>query len=199
MEFLNGYSLILASRSPRRRQLMTELGLSFTTLDKDFDESYPDHLTGKDIALFLSEKKAGSLLPDIRNKEILITADTIVWCNDELLGKPAGREEAVTMIGKLASNTHEVITGVTLISVKQRISFAEITRVTFDAMTPGEIDYYVDTFKPYDKAGAYGIQEWIGLAACSRIEGSYFNVVGLPVQRLYRKLAEFIRSERGIV
>jgi septum formation protein len=125
MEFLNGYNLKLASRSPRRRQLLAELGLAFTTLERDFDELYPDHLTGKDIAIFLSEKKAASLLPAIGNNEILITADTIVWCNDELLGKPASREEAVSMIGKLASNTHEVITGVTLISVKQRISFAE--------------------------------------------------------------------------
>lgn len=199
MEYFSGYRLILASRSPRRQMLLKELGLFFDTIEKDFDESFPHNLKGKDIALYLSEKKAESLASDIRNNEILITADTIVWCDGELLGKPAGREEAVMMIGKLSSNTHQVITGVTLLSEKQRISFAETTSVTFDAMTEGEIEYYVDNFRPYDKAGAYGIQEWIGLASCSRIEGSYFNVVGLPVQRLYRELIEFIRTEKRII
>ncbi len=199
MEYFSGYRLILASRSPRRQMLLKELGLVFDTIEKDFDESFPYNLKGKDIALYLSGKKAESLASDIRNNEILITADTIVWCDGELLGKPAGREEAVMMIGKLSSNTHQVITGVTLLSEKQRISFAETTSVTFDAMTEGEIEYYVDNFSPYDKAGAYGIQEWIGLASCSRIEGSYFNVVGLPVQRLYRELIEFIRTEKRII
>ncbi len=196
MEYFKGFRLILASRSPRRQQLLKELGLVFETLEKDFDESYPETLKGKDIALYLSGKKAESLASGIRNDEILITADTIVWCNGELLGKPSGREEAIMMIRKLSSNTHEVITGVTLLSENHRISFAETTSVTFDAMTEGEIEYYVDNFRPFDKAGAYGIQEWIGLAACSRIEGSYFNVVGLPVQRLYRELTEFVRSEK---
>jgi len=199
MEYFNGYRLILASRSPRRQQLMKELGLSFDILEKDFDESYPDHLKGKDIALYLSERKAGSLSSEIRSGEIIITADTIVWCDNQLLGKPDGRDEAVKMIRQLSSNTHEVITGVSLLSRKQTSSFAEVTLVTFDALTDEEIEYYVDKYKPYDKAGAYGIQEWIGLAACSRIEGSYFNVVGLPVQRLYRKLSEFIVTERGMV
>ncbi|MDX9810778.1 MAG: Maf family nucleotide pyrophosphatase [Bacteroidales bacterium] len=199
MEYFSGYRLILASRSPRRQMLLKELGLVFDTIEKDFDESFPSNLKGKDIALYLSEKKAESLASDIRNNKILITADTIVWCDGELLGKPAGREEAVMMIGKLSSNTHQVITGVTLLSEKQRISFAETTSVTFDAMSEGEIEYYVDNFSPYDKAGAYGIQEWIGLASCSRIEGSYFNVVGLPVQRLYRELIEFIRTEKRII
>ncbi len=198
MEYFNGYRLILASRSPRRQQLMKELGISFDILEKDFDESYPDHLKGKDIALYLSERKAGSLFPGIGKDEILITADTIVWCDNQLLGKPDGRDEAVKMIRQLSSNTHEVITGVSLFSRKQRSSFAEITSVTFDALTDGEIEYYVDNFRPYDKAGAYGIQEWIGLAACSRIEGSYFNVVGLPVQRLYRELAVFVAAEREL-
>ncbi len=198
MECFNGFRLILASRSPRRQQLMKELGLSFDTLEMDFDESYPDHLKGKDIALYLSERKAESVSKGIRDNEILITADTVVWCDDQLLGKPSGREEAIKMIRLLSSNTHEVITGVSLFSRKQRNSFAEITSVTFDTLTDHEIEYYVDNFKPFDKAGAYGIQEWIGLAACSRIEGSYFNVVGLPVQRLYRELTDFIRTEKGL-
>ena len=129
----------------------------------------------------------------LSDNEIVITADTIVWCNNKALGKPVDYADARRMIRELSGNTHEVITGVNLLSTRKEISFAESTKVTFEVLSEEEIDFYINEFKPFDKAGAYGIQEWIGIAACSRIEGSYFNVVGLPVQRLYRELQEFVK------
>jgi septum formation protein len=190
---LEKYRIILASRSPRRQQLLRELGLEFEIAERDFDETYPDHLSGEEIASWLAGEKAKVFRNEISDNEIIITADTIVWCNDRVLGKPAGKAEAITMIENLSGNTHEVITGVSLLSVSRHRIFTESTKVTFEKLSEDEIEYYVEKFRPFDKAGAYGIQEWIGLAACSRIEGSYFNVVGLPVQRLYRELKEFIR------
>jgi septum formation protein len=187
------YHIILASRSPRRQQLLKEMGLNFDIDTPEYDETYPPGLTGEEIALFLSRQKAGNFIDKIAGNEIIITADTIVWCNNEVLGKPADASDAKRMIKALSGNTHEVITGVTILSSEKERTFTDTTRVTFDRMTDEEIDFYIDNFKPYDKAGAYGIQEWIGIAACSRIEGSYFNVVGLPVQKLYRELEGFIR------
>lgn len=190
---LNKYRIILASRSPRRQQLLQELGIKFEVVVRDYDESYPEELKGKEIAEFLSGEKARHYLAEIKDNEIIITADTIVWCNDKVLGKPADAEEAKNMIRELSGNVHDVITGVTLLSNKKEKTFTDLTRVTFEEMSREEISYYVENFKPFDKAGAYGIQEWIGITACSRIEGSYFNVVGLPVQKLYKELKEFIR------
>lgn len=187
------YHIILASRSPRRQQLLKEMGLNFDIDTPEYDETYPPGLTGEEIALFLSRHKAGNFKDKIAGNDIIITADTIVWCNDEVLGKPADATDARRMIKALSGNTHEVITGVTILSAEKERTFTDTTKVTFDRMTDEEIDFYIDNFKPYDKAGAYGIQEWIGIAACSRIEGSYFNVVGLPVQKLYRELEGFIR------
>jgi septum formation protein len=189
---LEKYRIILASRSPRRQQLLKDLGLDFDVVIRDFTETYPDNLSGEEIALYLAEEKAKSFRDEISDNEIVITADTIVWCNNKVLGKPAGKEEAVKMIGELSGNTHEVITGVSLLSAFNQRTFCESTRVTFEKLSDKEINYYVEKFKPYDKAGAYGIQEWIGVAACSWIEGSYFNVVGLPVQRLYKELKKFL-------
>ncbi len=185
---ISRYRLILASRSPRREQLLKELGIQFEVVGSDFDETYPDHLKGAGIAEYLAEKKAESFSGKLKDNEIVITADTIVWCHGRVFGKPVDRKDAMDMIRELAGNTHEVITGVTLLSLTGRTTFSESTKVTFDNLTEKEISYYIDNFRPYDKAGAYGIQEWIGLAACSRIEGSYFNVVGLPVHKLYREL-----------
>jgi len=190
---LNKYRIILASRSPRRQQLLQELGIKFEVVVRDYDESYPEELKGKEIAEYLSGEKARHYLAEIKDNEIIITADTIVWCNDKVLGKPADAEEAKNMIRELSGNVHDVITGVTLLSNKKEKTFTDLTRVTFEEMSGEEISYYVENFKPFDKAGAYGIQEWIGITACSRIEGSYFNVVGLPVQKLYKELKEFIR------
>ena len=193
IEGLERYRIILASRSPRRQQLLRELGLRFDVVIRDYLETCPENINGKDIALYLSREKASCFKNEISDNEIVITADTIVWCNNQVLGKPVDKGDAKRMIMELSGNTHEVITGVTLLSTRKEVTFSETTRVTFEVLSEEEISCYIERFKPYDKAGAYGIQEWIGIAACSRIEGSYFNVVGLPVQKLYKELKEFIR------
>jgi septum formation protein len=186
------FKIILASRSPRRKELMMELGLNFEIVTRDYDESYPDDLSGEEIALFVAQKKASVFRNVISENEIIIAADTIVWCNNKVLGKPADKDDAIRILREISGNTHEVITGVSLLSVNKEITFSVTTRVTFEVLSDDEIEFYIDNYKPYDKAGAYGIQEWIGITACSKIEGSYFNVVGLPVQRLYKELQEFI-------
>ena len=190
---LDKYRIILASRSPRRQQLLRDLGLRFEVVEIDYDESFPENQTGEEAAICLAKGKSDSFRDILSDNEIVITADTIVWCNNKVLGKPVDYEDARRMIRELSGNTHEVITGVNLLSAKKEVSFSESTRVTFEELSDEEIDYYIKEFKPFDKAGAYGIQEWIGIAACSRIEGSYFNVVGLPVQRVYQELMEFIK------
>jgi len=189
---LNKYRIILASQSPRRQQLLQELGLSFEVVIKDYTESYPKGLTGEEIAKYVAHEKAASFKRDISDNEIVITADTIVWCNNKVLGKPVNYEDAISILKEISGNTHEVITGVSLLSTKKEHTFSVSTKVTFEILSEEEIHYYVDKFKPYDKAGAYGIQEWIGIIACSHIEGSYFNVVGLPVQRLYKELQKLL-------
>jgi len=192
IEELNKYRIILASRSPRRKQLLEELGLSFETEDRNWTEKYPVYLKGEEIALFLAVEKANAFRAEIKDNEIVITADTIVWCNDRILDKPAGRNEARSILKKISGNTHEVITGVCLMSSTKQTSFFSSTKVTFAEISDDEIEYYICNYSPYDKAGAYGIQEWIGLAACSHIEGSYFNVMGLPVEQVYHELMKFI-------
>ena len=189
---LNNYRIILASRSPRRQQLLRELGLKFDVLVKDYRETYPETFRREEIAGYLAHEKAISFMNEISDNDIVIAADTIVWCNNKVLGKPLDYEDSVRMLKEISGNTHEVITGVCLYSTSNEKVFSESTKVTFEALSDDEIKYYVDKFEPYDKAGAYGIQEWIGIAACSHIEGSYFNVVGLPVHRLYRELKQFI-------
>jgi septum formation protein len=190
---LNKYRIILASRSPRRQQMLKEMGIRFVVVIKEYSEVYPAALTGREIAEYLAREKAGLFTEEIADNEIVITADTIVWCNKEVLGKPVDANDARRMIKALSGNTHEVITGVTLLSLAGEKTFSESTKVTFEKLSDDEINYYIETYKPFDKAGAYGIQEWIGIAACSRIEGSYFNVVGLPVQRLYLELKKFVQ------
>jgi len=190
--FVN-YRIILASKSPRRQQLLSELGLKFDIVIKDYSESYPEGLNGEQIARYIASEKAGTFKNGLSDNEIVITADTIVWCNNHVLGKPSDYDEAVSILKEISGNTHEVITGVTILSSTKEITFSESTKVTFELLSEDEIKYYVDKFKPYDKAGAYGIQEWIGIAACSHIDGSYFNVVGLPVQRLRLELEKFIK------
>jgi len=190
--FVN-YRIILASKSPRRQQLLRELGLKFDIVIKDYSESYPEGLNGEQIARYIASEKAGTFKNGLSDNEIVITADTIVWCNNHVLGNPSDYDEAVSILKEISGNTHEVITGVTILSSTKEITFSESTKVTFEPLSDDEIRYYVDNFKPYDKAGAYGIQEWIGIAACSHIDGSYFNVVGLPVQRLRLELEKFIK------
>ena len=191
---INKYRIILASKSPRRRELLKDLGLNFELASNDLPEDYPPHLKGSDIAFYLAEEKAAAFKEKVRDGEIVITADTIVWCNGRVLDKPAGREDARRILKEISGNTHEVITGVSLLSSRKQNTFYSSTSVTFKHLTEEEIDYYIDNYNPYDKAGAYGIQEWIGLAACSLIHGSYFNVMGLPVDRLYDELQKFIQE-----
>lgn len=189
---LSRYRIILASRSPRRQQLLRELGIDFDIVIKEFDESYPEGITGEEIAKYIASAKAAVFRNDIQKNEIVITADTIVWCNEQVLGKPIDENDAIRMLNEISGNTHDVITGVSLLSTVKQVTFTDSTKVTFEKMSLEDIKFYVEHFAPYDKAGAYGIQEWIGLAACSHIDGSYFNVVGLPVQKLYDELKKFI-------
>lgn len=187
------YHFLLASSSPRRQQLLREAGLEFDVVTRDYCENWPPQLRGREIAEFLSRKKAQQFNhADIRKKEIIITADTIVWFNGKVLDKPSGYEDAMKILKTISGNTHEVITGVSFISDKKLHTFSETTLVTFDRLTEEDIDYYISNYKPFDKAGAYGIQEWIGIVANTRIEGSYFNVMGLPVNTLLKELQSFI-------
>jgi septum formation protein len=190
---LNKYRIILASRSPRRQQLLRELGLNFEIAVRDWTEKYPAHLKGEEIALYVAAGKAKTFQSEVKENEIVITADTIVWCNNKVLDKPADKDDAIKILREISGNTHEVITGICLLSATKQTSFFSSTRVTFSALSDEEIEYYISKFSPYDKAGAYGIQEWIGIAACSNIEGSYFNVMGLPVEQVYHELKEFIK------
>jgi len=197
MDFLHqhllDYHLILASASPRRISLLKELNLTFDILPLDVDEVYPTHLTDHEVARFLAELKADSFPTEkLTDKTILITADTIVCLNDEVLGKPEDREHAIEMLRTLSGKKHKVITGVCLKSKNKQAIFSNETDVYFCNLSDDEIIYYVDQFKPFDKAGAYGIQEWIGYIGIEKIEGSYFNVMGLPVQQLYSELGKFI-------
>jgi septum formation protein len=189
---LNKHRIILASKSPRRQELLRELGLNFEVIIKEYSETYPDNLSGEEIARFISLEKASLFKDEISENEIVITADTIVWCNNKVLGKPLNFSEAVDILKQISGNTHDVITGVSLLSAAKTLTFSDSTKVTFDVISEEEIIHYVEKYKPYDKAGAYGVQEWIGLLACSHIDGSYFNVVGLPVHRLYKELQKFI-------
>lgn len=192
IEELNKYRYILASRSPRRQQLLHELGLRFEVVTRDWTENYPADLKGEEIALFVANEKAKTFKSEVKDNEIVITADTIVWCNNKVLDKPAGKDDAWRILREISGNTHEVITGVCLLSKKKQTSFCSSTKVTFTELSDEEINFYINSFSPYDKAGAYGIQEWIGVAACSFIEGSYFNVMGLPVEQVYHELQKFI-------
>lgn len=189
---LNKRKIILASHSPRRQELLRELGLNFEVVIRNWQEYYPHHLRGEEIAVYLAEEKAKFFLPDIKENEIVITADTIVWCNDKVLDKPSDKEDARRILREISDRTHEVITGVCILSATERTSFFSSTKVTFSELSDDEIEYYICNYNPYDKAGAYGIQEWIGIAACSHIEGSYFNVMGLPVEQVYHELQKFV-------
>ena len=191
---LSNYNVILASNSPRRKELLEGLGVSFIVKTlKDIDESYPDTLDGEEIPIHIANKKADAYEKTISDKELIITADTIVLVRDNqgrgrVLGKPHDEQQAIDMLRELSGRTHEVITGVCLLTKKQRKVFAVTSNVSFDNLSDEDIRYYVSHFHPLDKAGAYGIQEWIGYIGVNGLVGSYFNVMGLPVQRLYKEL-----------
>ena len=182
--------LILASGSPRRKSILKDLGLEFEIRIKEVDESYPTSLKGKEISEYLAKLKASPFAEELQKNEILITADTIVWLEGQALGKPKNKEEASQMLRSLSNKTHEVISSIALTTTHQQIIISDNTKVTFKKLSDKEINYYIDHFKPFDKAGAYGIQEWMGYIGIQRIEGSYFNVVGLPVQKFYEALHE---------
>lgn len=182
--------LILSSNSPRRKELLAGLDIPFEVrVIEDIDESYPDNLPAGEIAEYIAQKKAAAY--EVGNDEVLITADTIVVLDDQILGKPADAEEAKQMLSSLSGKTHHVITGVCLKSRDQLHHFSVISEVTFKTLAEEEISYYVENYKPFDKAGAYGIQEWIGYIGVTGLSGSYFNVMGLPVQRIYEELKKF--------
>ncbi len=190
------YKIVLASASPRRKELLAGLDIDYSIRVLDnIDESSPSHLQGEDIPLFISGKKADAYMETLANDELLITADTIVYVDNEVLGKPTTPQDAVNMLKKLSGKWHQVITGVVLSTKEKRHSFAVTAQVKFAELTEAEIEYYVNRYSPLDKAGAYGIQEWIGYIGVERIEGSYFNVVGLPVQRLYQELKQFVSDK----
>jgi len=183
--------LILASSSPRRRQLLSDAGIAFTAAIVDCEEVWPPGLEGKEIAEYLASVKADAFARKLAENEILITADTIVWCHGLVLGKPADAEEAAKFLRLLSGCDHEVITGLCLTDLSRKHIFSVTTMVTFRELSEEEIDFYIREYKPYDKAGAYGIQEWIGLRAITKIAGSYYNVVGMPVSELYSELLKF--------
>ena len=179
--------IILASNSPRRKELLAGLGLDYEVRTlQGLDESYPEGLSMEEIPQYISRKKAAAYT--LKEDELLITADTIVYLDGEVLGKPADEAEAKEMLRKLSGKTHQVVTGVTLSWSGQQHSFASVSQVTFAELTEGEIEHYVTHYRPLDKAGAYGIQEWIGYIGVTSLQGSYFNVMGLPVQRLYTEM-----------
>lgn len=184
--------ILLASNSPRRRELLGMLDVDFETIPpREVEESYPADLVAEDVSGYLSALKAAAYRDLVGAGEILLTADTVVICDGEILGKPAVYQDAVEMLKKLSERTHTVVTGVTLTTADGRMTFSEHTRVTFARLSDDAINYYVNRYRPYDKAGAYGIQEWIGCIGISSIEGCFYNVMGLPLHALYTKLASY--------
>lgn len=186
------YHIILASNSPRRKELLAGIDVNFDVrVIRDIDESYPASLPTKDIAEYISRKKATVYRQKMASDELIITADTIVVLDSEVMGKPHDEADASRMLHELSGRTHQVITGVTLTTIDRQRSFSVETDVTFKSLTDEEINYYIQHYKPFDKAGAYGIQEWIGHIGVTALKGSYFNVMGLPVQRIYEALRQF--------
>lgn len=190
-EQLKNYKIILASGSPRRQQFFNELGLDFEVRLKSIEEVYPEHLKANEVTEFLACLKAEAF--ELKNNEILVASDTIVWLDQEVLAKPKNYQDAFLILKKLSGKTHQVITSVCLKSASKTKVFSVATAVTFSELSEQMIKFYVEQYKPYDKAGAYGIQEWIGLVGIEKIEGSYTNVVGLPTQRFYNELLCFIK------
>ena len=188
MHSIKNYKLILASASPRRQQLMKDAGFTFEVRLRDVEEKYPKGIDLKKVPEYLSKVKAEAFREELKADEVLITADTVVCIHDRILGKPADRKEAISMLQELSGNRHLVVTGVSVTTRTEQLSFSSRTDVFFKRLSNEEIEFYVDTYKPFDKAGAYGIQEWIGYIGIERIEGSFYNVMGLPIQKLYETL-----------
>lgn len=194
LDNLKKYKVILASNSPRRKELLAGLGVDYEVRTlPDVDESYPETLKGADIPLYIAKEKADAYLNMMQPGELMITADTIVWLDGKVLGKPTDREDALRMLREMSGRTHEVFTGVCITTTECQRSFTAQTEVRFANLSEEEINFYVEQFKPMDKAGAYGVQEWIGFIGVENISGSYYNIMGLPVQRLYKELKTVVR------
>ena len=189
---LKDKNIILGSKSPRRKELLAGLDITFETRTKDVDESYDDSIPKLKIAEFLAQKKADAFTDELKDKDIVITSDTIVLCNNEVLGKPKNKIFAFDMLSKLSGQSHQVITGVCIKSKNKTIVFSDITKVWFKELSCNEMNYYIKNYKPFDKAGSYGIQEWIGYIGITKTEGTYFNVMGLPVDKVYKALHDFV-------
>jgi septum formation protein len=187
-EKLKGHTLILASKSPRRQQLLKGLDIDFEVRTKDVDESYPSSLKDEEIPKYLAKKKAAAFIDELNENDILITCDTIVSLNGEVLEKPSDYDHAFEMLSKLSGKMHTVYTGVCITTTASQIAFTDKTEVYFKQLTKEEIDYYITHYKPYDKAGSYGIQEWWGYIAIEKINGDFFNVMGLPLRLIYSAL-----------
>mgnify|MGYP002857137010 CR=1 FL=1 len=189
---MDKYNYVLASNSPRRRELLAGLGIQFQVRVIDgIDESYPTSLPAPEVARYIAEKKASAYRASMQPDELIITADTVVIVGDDILGKPRDEADAVRMLREISGRTHQVVTGVCLFTTTQQRSFSVTTDVAFKQLTDTEILHYVREYRPFDKAGAYGIQEWIGYIGVTGLHGSYYNVMGLPVQRIYTELQHF--------
>jgi septum formation protein len=192
---LTSKRIILASKSPRRHELMRGLHVNFEIQTKEIDESFPSDLKAEAIPEFLARKKADAFRPGLRSNEILITADTIVWQDGDVFNKPSSPEEALEMLTRLSGKMHEVFTGVCITSSESQKVFSDRTKVYFAQLSEDELKSYIREYKPFDKAGSYGIQEWLGYAGIEKIEGSFYNVMGLPTRALYRELKKFVKDE----
>lgn len=191
LDNLKKCKIILASNSPRRRELLSGLGVDYEVkIVPGIDETYPESLNGEEIPVYIAQEKANAYRASLQPDELVITADTIVYVDGMVLGKPVDEADACRMLRMLSGRTHQVITGVCLTTVDFQKSFASVTEVTFDTLSDEEIGYYVEKYRPMDKAGSYGVQEWIGFVGVTGLKGSYYNVMGLPVQRLYKELKE---------
>ena len=189
---ITDYKILLASNSPRREELLRGIDIDFKIkVLPDIDETYPNDLPIEKVAEFVAIKKASSYINHLKEDELMITADTVVLLDGKIYGKPTNKEDAKEMVHDLADNTHCVISGVCLTSTSKQTSFSVVSEVEFSPLTNKEIDYYIEHYSPFDKAGSYGVQEWIGYIAVKHINGSYFNIMGLPIQRLYRELINF--------
>lgn len=183
--------IILASNSPRRSQILKDAGFTFEVKSKNLEEIYPPDTALEDIPIFLAELKANAFRDELKSDELILAADTIVLHNKEVFGKPKDEHEAIEMLKKLSGSCHDVVSGVCILTLEKLILIKDLTKVYFREMTNEEIEFYVSTFKPLDKAGSYGIQEWIGMTGVEKIEGSFYNVMGLPIDKVYRKLIQF--------
>lgn len=188
---LKDKNIILASKSPRRQALLKGLDIEFEIRTKEVEEIYPDHLLNEKVPAYLAELKSSAFEGELNDNDVLITSDTVVILDDQILEKPGSREEAIEMIEQLAGKTHTVVTGVCIRSNTKKDTFSNQTKVTFSPMTKEEIEYYIDTCQPYDKAGSYGCQEWLGYVAIEKMEGSFYSVMGLPLHQVYQALKAF--------